>query len=110
MTRALSVGLGEVLCGQVFDSPLSGVIPQHLDVLGQVLLVDPPHSAMADLEGAQLTRPHQRVDLRQLDVEDVGHFLWAEQRGKRHLGGPLESDNGYVSQPNGAWRGMEAPS
>lgn len=68
--------------------PLLRLAVEPVDVFLELLLADPPHAAAPDLDGRQLPRPDQRVDLGDADVEVPSHVLEGEESrldGRRTL-------------------------
>lgn len=63
----------------MFSSPFACLVVQPLDVVLELLTVDPPHTATPDLDGRQLARAHQRVDLRDAHAEIGGDIFEREQ-------------------------------
>ena len=62
-------------------SPRLSLFVQFLDVGLELLPVDPPHAATADLDGRELARPHQRVDLGNADAQIGGDVFEREEPG-----------------------------
>ena len=60
-------------------SPGVGLLVQALDVGLELGPVDPPYSSAPDLDGGQLSRPHQRIDLRDAHAQIGGHILEREK-------------------------------
>ena len=55
--------------------PFVGGLVEALDVGIQLPAIDPPDSTAPDLYRGKLPRAHQRVNLRDADVEVIGHVL-----------------------------------
>lgn len=55
--------------------PFVGFLVEALDIRLQLPAIDPPDASSTDLDGGQLARPHERVDLGHADVEEVGNVF-----------------------------------
>ena len=62
-------------------SPRLGLLVESLDVALELLTVDPPHAAAADLDGRQLSRPDQGVHLRHAHAQIRRDVLQREEAG-----------------------------
>ena len=59
----------------MFPSPLLSFLVEPLNVVLELLAVDPPDPAAADLYGRQLAGADERIHLRHADAQVGGHSL-----------------------------------
>lgn len=62
-------------------SPRLGLLVEPFDVCLQLLPVDPPHAASADLYSGELSGSNERVHLGNAHAEVRGHVLEREEAG-----------------------------
>jgi hypothetical protein len=55
--------------------PFVGFLVEALDVRLKLPSINPPDASSTDLDGGQLARAHERVDLGHADVEEVGNVF-----------------------------------
>ena len=72
--------------------PLVRLVMKPFDVRLELPAIDPPDASAADLDGWELARPDERIDLRNAHVEEVGNVLkchepWFEAETLRYRAG-----------------------
>src|SRR5215218_6216962 len=65
----------------VLARPVGRLLVHTLDVRVELEAVHPPDATPAELDGRELAAAHQRIDLRDPDVEDRGHVLQRVEPG-----------------------------
>lgn len=60
-------------------SPPSSLFMETLDVSVELLPIDSPDAPAADLDGGELPGAHDRIDLRNADVQEHRHILEREK-------------------------------
>ena len=63
----------------MFFSPRHGFFVQALDVLLELLSVHAPHPAAPDLDGRQLSRTHERINLGDAHTQIFRHVVQGEK-------------------------------